>query len=335
MIYSPVICESRLKTVLKEYSIELAKQEHIAMLPIIERAAAEIFPANMVSEEVKSSVASIEELAEAQGEQRLWVAIAPDGRPVGFAMGSIIGNSAMLAEIDVHPEHQQKGLGRALVQTVITWARNEGFTHLSLTTFHSVPWNAAFYEQMGFRSLTYNELTADLAAILKNEEQLGLKERVAMQIDFTLRIKMEEKLIAPCGMNCGLCVSYLAMKHDLNKKGFSKRYCPGCRPRGKNCTFMKKSCDLLGKGLVQFCFLCANYPCKRLRDLDHRYNSRYHMSMLENLRFIKDNGMDSFLEKEKTKWCCPECGATICCHNGLCLNCNLHILRQNKKYCWG
>jgi hypothetical protein len=24
----------------------------------------------------------------------------------------------------------------------------------------------------------------------------------------------------------------------------------------------------------------------------------------------------------------------ICCHNGLCLNCNLDKLRQNKKYRW-
>jgi hypothetical protein len=39
---------------------------------------------------------------------------------------------------------------------------------------------------------------------------------------------MEENLIAPCGMNCGLCVSYLAMKNDLKKKGFGKSYCSGC-----------------------------------------------------------------------------------------------------------
>ena len=56
-------------------------------------------------------------------------------------------------------------------------------------------------------------------------------------------------LIAPCGMNCGLCVNYLAMKYDLKKQGFRKTYCSGCLPRGKNCTFMKNQCDLLGKGL--------------------------------------------------------------------------------------
>ena len=33
---------------------------------------------------------------------------------------------------------------------------------------------------------------------------------------------MKEKLIAPCGINCGVCVSYLAMKNDLNKHGFKR-----------------------------------------------------------------------------------------------------------------
>ena len=29
--------------------------------------------------------------------------------------------------------------------------------------------------------------------------------------------KMEEQLIAPCGMNCVVCVSYLAMRNELNQ----------------------------------------------------------------------------------------------------------------------
>ncbi|MBA4420016.1 MAG: hypothetical protein C0391_02600 [Anaerolinea sp.] len=146
---------------------------------------------------------------------------------------------------------------------------------------------------------------------------------------------MEEKLIAPCGMNCGLCVSYLAMKNDLKKQGFQKSYCPGCIPRGKNCAFLKKQCDLLGKGLVRFCYECANFPCHRLKSFDKRYRIKYHMSMVENLEFIKENGMTRFLEKEEEKWRCPECGGTICCHNGLCLTCSVDLLRENKKYRWG
>jgi hypothetical protein len=148
------------------------------------------------------------------------------------------------------------------------------------------------------------------------------------------RIEMKEELIAPCGMNCSLCVSYLAMKNDLNKQGFSKKYCPGCLPRGKNCTYMKDQCDLIGKGLIRFCYLCADYPCKRLKALDKRYSTKYHMSMLENLVFIKEQGMEQFLEMEEIKWRCPACGESISCHNGLCFNCNVDKLRQNKKYRW-
>jgi len=58
------------------------------------------------------------------------------------------------------------------------------------------------------------------------------------------------------------------------------------------------------------------------------------MSMTENLNYIEDNGVEGFLELEEVKWKCPECGGTICCHNGLCLHCSLDILLQNKKYRW-
>ena len=146
---------------------------------------------------------------------------------------------------------------------------------------------------------------------------------------------MEEMLIAPCGMNCGVCVHYLAMKNDLKNKGFSRAYCSGCRPRGENCTFMRGNCEKVGKGLVRFCFECEDFPCKRLKALDKRYSTKYHLSMIENLYSIKEQGMAFFLEKEDAKWRCPDCGETICCHNGLCLNCSLDKLRMNKKYRWG
>lgn len=145
---------------------------------------------------------------------------------------------------------------------------------------------------------------------------------------------MEEKLIAPCGMNCSLCVSYQSMKYDLKKQGFHRKYCPGCIPRGKNCTHMGDRCEILGKGRVRFCFECREFPCKRLKALDKRYLTKYHMSMIENLKSIQKNGIDTFLEKEAEKWSCPKCGEPRCCHNGLCMKCDLAILRQNKKYRW-
>jgi len=146
---------------------------------------------------------------------------------------------------------------------------------------------------------------------------------------------MKKELVAPCGMNCALCGNYLSMKNDLRKIGIQKAYCAGCRPRGKNCAFMKKNCELIGEGKIQYCFECETFPCRRLKALDKRYRERYHMSMIDNLAIIKEQGMLNFLKKEEKKWQCPECGGTICCHNGICFGCGLDKLKGKKKrYRW-
>ena len=144
-----------------------------------------------------------------------------------------------------------------------------------------------------------------------------------------------ENLIAPCGMDCALCVNYQAGRYDLKKKGMNRQYCPGCLPRGKGCLHMGDTCPKLLVGEVRFCFMCADFPCKRLRALDKRYRGKYHMSMMENLAFIREHGVHSFLEEQKAKWRCGRCGNEICCHNGLCLSCDLDVLLKNKKYRWG
>jgi hypothetical protein len=51
------------------------------------------------------------------------------------------------------------------------------------------------------------------------------------------------------------------------------------------------------------------------------------MSMLENLAFVTDQGLDAFLRKEAEKWQCPDCGGTISCHNGICFDCGIERLR--------
>ena len=40
------------------------------------------------------------------------------------------------------------------------------------------------------------------------------------------------------------------------------------------------------------------FPASRLKTLDKRYRTFYHMSMIENLEYIKKYGMERFLEKE-------------------------------------
>lgn len=142
---------------------------------------------------------------------------------------------------------------------------------------------------------------------------------------------MKEELIAPCGMNCSLCVSYQFYKSDLNKNGFNKKYCPGCIPRGKHCLFMSKHCETMKKGLVRFCYECSSFPCTRLKDLDKRYKTKYNMSMIDNLNKIKQSGITTFLKEQKSIWKCTNCDEYICCHNSLCLNCNIDKLKGNTN----
>ena len=127
---------------------------------------------------------------------------------------------------------------------------------------------------------------------------------------------LSEELIAPCGMNCGICKYYYREKNT----------CPGCRGpdenKSKYCIeCIIKNCEELKKHNSKFCFECSNIPCRRLKNLDKRYKTKYHMSMLENLDFIKKNGIKSFLEKEKHKWKCPKCKGIVTCHGGMCLKC--------------
>jgi len=142
------------------------------------------------------------------------------------------------------------------------------------------------------------------------------------------------ELIAPCGMNCAVCSGYLALRYDVKSKGIRMPYCKGCRPRDKKCAFLKKRCELLLNDKVEFCYECKDFPCERLEHIDNRYQTFFRMSLMENLESIKRNGMSRFLEAQEEKWRCPKCGEVICCHNGLCFNCDLDELRRKNLYRW-
>jgi hypothetical protein len=150
-----------------------------------------------------------------------------------------------------------------------------------------------------------------------------------------MKIARGSELVSPCGMNCALCSSYLALKNDVKSKGVRMPCCIGCRPRNKTCAFLKKHCSKLLNGEVTFCFECGSFPCDRLKTIDNRYKTRYRMSMIDNLNFIKANGVEEFLNKQAEFWKCSGCGGLICCHNGICYNCGIDNLKiKKRKYRW-
>jgi hypothetical protein len=144
----------------------------------------------------------------------------------------------------------------------------------------------------------------------------------------------DQTMIAPCGMDCSICARHLALKNVTKDRGIKIPYCVGCRKKVNKCNFQKK-CDLLRKDKIDYCFQCPDFSCERLQNLDKRYRTHYRMSMIENLKYIKRNGTQKFLEKEEEKWQCKKCGKLICCHNGLCFKCDLTLLKKKKQlYRW-
>lgn len=136
---------------------------------------------------------------------------------------------------------------------------------------------------------------------------------------------IKPKMIAPCGMNCAICSGHLR----------EKKQCPGCNYQSddipgycRKCII--RNCDVITRRKSKkFCFVCKDYPCKRLKALDKRYKGKYRMSMIENLEFIQERGIRDFVRQEKERWKCPECGGIIDVHHKYCYNCKAKDERKD------
>jgi hypothetical protein len=105
--------------------------------------------------------------------------------------------------------------------------------------------------------------------------------------------RLTKDLIAPCGMNCGLCLNYLRKDNK----------CPGCfTGRKVNNKLIKCKRRLCTKRDGEYCFSCKEFPCDSIQKLDERYKKRYDMSEIENLRFIQEKGIDKFILSERKKY---------------------------------
>ena len=137
-----------------------------------------------------------------------------------------------------------------------------------------------------------------------------------MNVKKTIKIS----LIAPCGMNCGICRGY---QREKNK-------CVGCREIDVNKPITRakckiKNCNELKKNNLKYCYQCEIFPCTRMKTLDKRYRTKYNMSMIENLESIRKFGIRKFIANEKIRWTCSNCGSIICVHSGCCSNCGNKI----------
>ncbi len=151
---------------------------------------------------------------------------------------------------------------------------------------------------------------------------------------------MERKdLVAVCGLYCGACEMYRA-DHDNNEvklQNIAKRIaarmggqlsaddlrCDGCLGKGCLTPWCGKceirSCERLQSGKTR-CSDCEEFPCARISDFSND-GMLHHVEVLENLRHIRDMGVEDWVKAEEERWTCPECGALLSWYDTACPSC--------------
>lgn len=165
--------------------IREVRADELTILRDIEAAAGEVFREVGMGEIADDAPLTVDELAAYQADGRAWVDADGADRPVAYLLIQRVDASAHVEQVSVHPDHARKGRGKALLDVADQWSHQQGLTGLTLTTFETVPWNAPYYQRLGFRILQDDEMTEGLQAIRRHEARLGLDRwpRVAMRKD--------------------------------------------------------------------------------------------------------------------------------------------------------
>jgi GNAT superfamily N-acetyltransferase len=150
--------------------IRRVRPEERELLLDIERAAGRAFAAIGMPEIAGDDPGTVEDVAGA------WVAVDEADRPVAYLVSSVVDGCAHVDQVSVHPSHAGRGIGAALIDHLAATSGRP----LTLTTFRDVPWNAPYYERLGFRVV---EPGPELAALVRREaaEIPGDAPRVAMR----------------------------------------------------------------------------------------------------------------------------------------------------------
>ena len=128
--------------------------------------------------------------------------------------------------------------------------------------------------------------------------------------------KIENNMLAPCGMHCTVCYVHLAMRK-------SGKRCQGClnidEGKPEHCRRCKIKTCAQSKGHTR-CLECEDFPCKLVKNLERSYNKRYDESLVANSQCALEQGVERFLEMDRIKRTCP-CGGAISMHDKECSEC--------------
>lgn len=169
-------------TVWEGYRIRPGRIEDGPACVALEQAAGAMFRDSPHPEIADHPVTDPATFATPAAEERLLVVVAPPalGKGEELVVAAAIlalaerdgGRDAHLAEFDVLPAHQGRGVGARLLDACADWGRARGAARMTLTTYRDVPWNQPYYERRGFREIPEADGNAETA----HELALGIEE---------------------------------------------------------------------------------------------------------------------------------------------------------------
>ena len=128
---------------------------------------------------------------------------------------------------------------------------------------------------------------------------------------------MKECSDSYCGIYCGAC---------------STPGCKGCKIMddshwSPDCKFIK--CAQSKE--IKACPLCSEYPCQDIIEFEHD-GYIHHRTVLANGLRIKEIGLVAWLDEQKKRWSCSECGRRYTWFEEKCQSCGSKLLNVHEEF---
>jgi hypothetical protein len=128
--------------------------------------------------------------------------------------------------------------------------------------------------------------------------------------------------LAPCGVFCGACPSLGKSCHGCASQNQDQKRKTKWACKIRVCCYEQKK--------FSFCVQCDDFPCKiyhnkllKAHQGDPKYKYRHEIPTIILQQY--DDDLSIFLERQKKRWQCPDCGGTIYFYHYICDTCG-------KKY---
>ncbi|MFX0039276.1 MAG: DUF3795 domain-containing protein [Candidatus Heimdallarchaeota archaeon] len=149
---------------------------------------------------------------------------------------------------------------------------------------------------------------------------------------------INDELLSPCGLYCGVCRIYLAHKDNdiefkkeilptLNSIGIRNVddvACRGCLSDEVVFNFCR-TCpikDCIKNKEINGCYLCEEFPCKIIRNWPDLLEKKI---ILRSTYSRQKLGTERWVEAEKKRYKCPKCGNPLFHGAKKCKRCNLAV----------